>query len=97
MESIRQEIYDQNNVLIKVGDRLKGDWKTTRGSGRLYETIDGIVIDSKNYPVPAVGIILNNGDKDYLQPEYDYSQGKFVLKGRTNDMNIGVYVVDSKI
>ena len=90
-----KEIYDQNGVLIKVGDRLKGDWKSTRGSGKLYNVIEGVVINSKNYPVPAVGIMLNNGEKDYLKPEYDYSQSRFVLKGRSNDMNIGIEVVGS--
>ena len=92
-----KEIYDQNNVIIKIGDRVKGYWNSTLRSGRFYDKIDGVVIDSKNYPVPAVGIILNNGDKDYLQPEYDYEKGKFVLKGRCNDMNIGIYVVNPSL
>ena len=41
----QEKIYDENNVLIKIGDRVKGHWTSTLRSGRFYDTIDGVVID----------------------------------------------------
>lgn len=88
-----KEIYDKNGVLIKVGDRLKGDWTTTRGSGRFSDDIEGVVQSSKNYPVPAIAVLLENGNIQYLQPEYDYSQSKFILKSSSNNLNLGIEVI----
>ena len=88
-----KEIYDQNGVLIKVGDIIKGDWKSSKGSGRYLDTIEGVVQNSKNYPVPAIAVLMKNGEVNYLQPEYDYSKSQFVLKGRSNDIDMGVEIV----
>lgn len=85
-------VIDMDGRPIKIGDHVKGNYPTYIGSGRMYEEVEGIVID-KPYPLPAVAIRKHNGSICFVNLEYNRKLETFQAKWRSNDFDLGLKCV----